>query len=155
MGRLPWYVKKEYRQRDEADEATELLSCTFNENPSQSAHRMTNSNVVPTTSVAASPGKVGDLGETSQLMTSSSGFKEKNGFHCLARARTNKKNTKETVYHCYNSCEMFSQFDEILRTLLMYYTAAPPLLVTSDHLVENYEDDFWLLFDYLLCCRPY
>ena len=116
-------------------------------------------------SAAASPGKVGGLCddvtvddvtvETTQLMTLSSGFKEKNGFHCLARARTNKKNTKETVYHCYNSCEMFSQFDEILRTLLMYYTAAPPLLVTSDHLVENYEDDFWLLFDYLLCCRPY
>ena len=24
---------------------------------------------------------------------------------------TNMKNTKETVYNCYNSCEMFSQFD--------------------------------------------
>ena len=48
---------------------------------------------------------------TSQLMTLSSDFKEKNGLHCLARARTSMKNTKETVYHCYNSCEMFSQFD--------------------------------------------
>ena len=102
------------------------------------------------------PWESGDLGDDVTVdMTSSSGFKEKNDCYCLARARKNMKNTKETVYHCYNSCEMFSQFDEILRTLLMYYTAAPPLLVTSDHLVENYEDDFWLLFDYLLCCRPY
>ena len=72
-------------------------------------------------SAAASPGKVGGLCddvtvddvtvETTQLMTLSSGFKEKNGFHCLARARTNMKNAKETVYHCYNCCEMFSQFD--------------------------------------------
>ena len=28
-----------------------------------------------------------------------------------SRAKTNMKNTKQTVYHCYNSCEMFSQFD--------------------------------------------
>ena len=48
---------------------------------------------------------------TSQLMTLSSGFKEKNGFYCLARARKNMKNTKDTVYHCHNCCEMFSQFD--------------------------------------------
>ena len=38
-------------------------------------------------------------------------FKEKNGWRCLARARTNMQNTKETVSHCYNSCEMFAQFD--------------------------------------------
>ena len=35
---------------------------------------------------------------TSQLMKSSSSFKEKNGWHCLARARTDMKITKETVY---------------------------------------------------------
>ena len=52
-------------------------------------------------------------------MTSSSGFKEKNAFHCLAGARTNMKNTKEIVHHCYNSCEMFVQFHELLRTLLI------------------------------------
>ena len=46
----------------------------------------------------------------SQLMTSSSSFKERNGWACLARARTNMKNTKDTVYRCYNSCEMFVQF---------------------------------------------
>ena len=38
---------------------------------------------------------------TSLLMTSLSGFKEKNGWRYLARARTNIKNTKETAYHCY------------------------------------------------------
>ena len=38
-------------------------------------------------------------------------FKEKNCWRCLARARTNVKNTKETVYHCYSSCETFVQFD--------------------------------------------
>ena len=47
----------------------------------------------------------------SKVMTSSSSFKEKNGCRCLARARTNMKNKKETVYHCFNFCEMFAQFD--------------------------------------------
>ena len=38
---------------------------------------------------------------TSQLMAASNDFKEKNGLHCVARAKKNMKNTKETVYHCY------------------------------------------------------
>ena len=42
----------------------------------------------------------------------SNGFKEKNGWRCLAIASTSDmKNTKETVYHCYNSWEKFPQFD--------------------------------------------
>ena len=46
-----------------------------------------------------------------RLMTSLSGFKEKNGWRCRARAKTDVKITKETVYHCYSSCETFAQFD--------------------------------------------
>ena len=38
-------------------------------------------------------------------------FKEKNSWRCLVKARTNMKNTKETVYHCHSSCETFVQFD--------------------------------------------
>ena len=73
---------------------------------------------------------MGSIGAASahgiQLMTSSSGFKDKNGLHRLARARTNMKNTKEIVYHCYNSCGMFAQFDELLRTLLITTTPYHP-----------------------------
>ena len=65
---------------------------------------------------------------TSQFMTSSSGFKEKNGLHCLARARPNMKNTNETVYHCYNYCEMFSQFRELLITLIIKCQHCIPLI---------------------------
>ena len=45
----------------------------------------------------------------SQLMTSLSGFKENNGWCCLAEARTNMKNTAETACHSYNSCKMFAR----------------------------------------------
>ena len=55
-------------------------------------------------------------------MTSSSGFKEKKSWHsCLPRARMNMKNTKETVYHCDNSCEMFVQFDVSFWDLYLLY----------------------------------
>ena len=45
-------------------------------------------------------------------------FKKKNGWCCLTRARTDIKITKETVYHCYSSCEMFSH--------PLYYPPPPP-----------------------------
>ena len=48
---------------------------------------------------------------TRQLITSSSGFKEKNGCCCHGRARTDMKDTNEIVYHCHSSCETFAQFD--------------------------------------------
>ena len=46
---------------------------------------------------------------TSHFVTSSGGFKEKNGLRCFARARTDMKNTKEydslviTVVKCFPS----------------------------------------------------
>ena len=72
-------------------------------------------------SAATSPGKVGrgGLGDDVAVDDVFSGFKRENDLHCLARARTNMKNTKETVYHCYNSCEMLAQFDELLISLLI------------------------------------
>ena len=75
----------------------------------------------PATEVGASPGRLGVYVMTShlmmlqsmtrQLIASSSGFKEKNGCRCHARARTDMKNTKKKVYHCHSSCETFAQFD--------------------------------------------
>ena len=74
---------------------------------------------------------------TSQFMTSLSGFKEKNGWRCLARARTNKKkNTKETVYPYYNSCEMFAQFD--VSFLDLYLLTQLPVFLSYLEKLQNW-----------------
>ena len=62
---------------------------------------------------------------TSLLMISLNGFIEKNSCRCLSRARTNTKNKKETVYHCYNPCEMFSQFDVSFSDLYLLHPTPP------------------------------
>ena len=85
------------------------------------------------------PWESGDLGDDVTVdMTSSSGFKEKNDCYCLARARKNMKNTKETVYHCYNSCEMFSQSD-VSFSYLIYLLHSLPVFY---HTWKNYKIGF-------------
>ena len=58
-------------------------------------------------------------------------FKKKNGWCCLTRARTDIKITKETVYHCYSSCEMFSHS--------LFFPAPPPPQFFLYHIWGNYK----------------
>ena len=79
---------------------------------------------------------------TSQLMTLSSNFKEKNGLHCLARARTNMRNTKETVchyvYHYYIIVITLVKCLPSLMSAFEIFTYHIPLLVFY-HIRKNYK----------------
>ena len=60
------------------------------------------------------------------------------------------KNTKKTVYHCYNTCEMFVQFDVSFCDLyLLHPDPPPPPPLVFYHICKNYKiglDEKWVVW---------
>ena len=88
------------------------------------------------------PWESGGLGMTSQLMSLSSDFKEKNGWRCLAGARTKYEKHKGNCIHCYNLVKYFPSLMWAFQIFILTTSPLSPLVFY--HICKNYKIGFFV-----------